>query len=112
PGRQDGAGAAGVGEGNALEKLDVILDAQSAIEMDQVGAAAQQDMLAVVEQPAGGGVLKAGRPPPQQLAALDQRDIKTGVHEGSAGGNTGQAGTDDGDTRRIVDGQLLHAAGL
>jgi hypothetical protein len=77
--------------------LDVVEHAQPVVEVDEVCAAAQQHVLAVVEELIGAGVDQARGPAPQHLAALDDRRPVAGVRQAHRCGQAGKPATDHGD---------------
>src|SRR5262249_10325205 len=91
-----GCASAGFQKRETVVPPDVILDAQPVIELDQVGTASQQDMLAVIDDFVGSGKL-VGRSPSAKIGtALEQRHVKTAVGECAAGSKSGESAACDG----------------
>src|SRR5882762_4336957 len=94
----DLAGAsAGFDEGEAVEPFDFFLNAKLFIEVNQIGAAAQQDVLAVVHDLAGAGVFVRGGASAHVGAAFEESHLAARVGEGAPGGEAREASADDGD---------------
>src|SRR5258708_36371931 len=92
----DGA-SAGFDEGEAVEALDFFLPAQLLIEMNQIGAASQKDVLAVVHDLAGAGVFVGGGSSAHVRAAFEEGYVATRVGKGAPGREACEASADDGD---------------
>src|ERR1700724_681985 len=69
---------------------DFVFHADAAIELDQVGTAAKQDVLAVVDDFAGSGMLVGRCASAEIRPALKERDAKAGIGESAGGGESSQ----------------------
>src|SRR5215510_5919754 len=95
----DSAGASTrLDENQFLEPLNLIADAKLLVEVDQVGAAAEQHMLAVVHYFAGTRMFIRRRAPAHIRTALEQRDVKIGTSKRTAGGQPGETGANNCDS--------------
>src|SRR5205807_3681175 len=83
-------------EGKVAEPLDLVAHAQSVIEIYQVRAAAQQDMLTVVHNFASARMLIRRCPATHVGTALVERDLEAGIGERATGSKPGQSSADDG----------------
>ena len=88
---------------------DFVFDPGTAVELDQVGAAAQQHVLAVIHDLAGTRMLVGGRPPAQVRTALEERHPESGLGKGAPGSQTSQPASGDGDCGRLCPGLGHHA---
>ena len=88
--------AAGLDESHFVVPADFVFDADAAVELDQVGANAKQNVLAVVDDLAGAGMLVGGSASAEIGAALEESDAKAGISKGTGGGETGEAAAGDG----------------
>ena len=68
--RQPAGASAGLNKGELIEPLNFVAYAELLVEMNQVGAASQQDVLAIVHHLAGSRMLIRGRPAPNIRTAL------------------------------------------
>src|SRR5439155_22220809 len=68
--------------------------ADAAVEIDQVRAAAEKNMLAVVELFAGLWIFERARAPAQGFARFEQGDVNAGGLEGDGGGHPGESAAD------------------
>ena len=78
--------AAGLDERHFVEPADFVFDADAVVELDQVGADAKKDVLAVIDDLAGAGMLVGGSASAEIGTALEQRDAEAGVGEGAGCG--------------------------
>ena len=92
-----GCGAAGSEEGEAVVPADGVEDAEAAVEVDERGAAADEDVLAIVDDLAGAGMFVGGGAATEVGAALEEVNAVACVGEGAGGGDSGQASADYGD---------------
>jgi hypothetical protein len=84
------AGAtSGLDESHVFVPADFIFDADAAVELDEVAADAEEDVLAVVHYFAGAGVLVGGSASTEVGAALEESDAETRVGQGAGGGEAG-----------------------
>ncbi len=77
-----------------------MFDAGAAVEIDQVDAAAQENVLAVVDGFAllvGVRHLVRGRPSAEEGTAFEQIDVEPGIAQGSGGSQTRESSTGDDD---------------
>lgn len=92
----DPAGAsAGFDEGQFIEPLNFVIYSKLLIEMDEIGAAAEQDVLAVVHHLAGAGMLIGRGASANVGASLKDCDLKTRIGKRAAGGQSGKTAADD-----------------
>src|SRR5690606_1507120 len=61
--------------------LDAVGDTEAFVEVQQVGAALEQNVLAVVEHLAGRRIDKTGGPSAEPLAGLNKRDRDAGLRQ-------------------------------
>jgi hypothetical protein len=90
-----------VDESHRALPADQVADAQPAVEVEQIGAAAEQDVLAVVELLAGLGLFERSGAATQGSSGFEQCDGDAGGFEGDGGGHAGEPAADDDDARRI-----------
>jgi hypothetical protein len=81
----------------AAMPLNVMIDAEAMVKIEQAGAAAHQHVLTVVEQFAGIGIDKAGRPPAEAFSRFDERDARPALRQAHGRGDAGDAPAEDGD---------------
>ena len=93
--------ASGLNESKAAVPADLVGGADAAIEVDEVGAAAQQDMLAVIHDFAGAGMLVGGGAASEVRTALEQGDLVSRLGQCASGGEPGQATANHGHSRGI-----------
>ncbi len=97
---EDGSAAAGFDEMEFAMEADFVFDAETAIEVEQIDAAAQQDVLAVVDHlgifaadgPGGGAAA-------EEVAGFVDVDFESCAAESDGGGEAGEAAADYGDAR-------------
>ena len=89
--------AAGGEEGEAVVPADGVEDAEAAVEVDEGGATADEDVLAVVDDLASAGMLVGGGAAAEVRAAFEEVHAVAGVGEGAGGGDSGESAPDDGD---------------
>jgi len=106
------AAAAGVDEVDGAFPLDEVADADAAVEVEEVGAAAEEDVLAVVEGFAGLGFFEGTGAPAEDSACFEEGDVEACGFEGDGGGHAGEAATDDDDARRPGGGGVGGKIGL
>src|SRR5260370_3587885 len=78
-------------EGQLLIPANFVLHSRAPVEIEQVGAAAEQHMLAIVDNLAGTGMLIRRGAPTEIRAALKKGHAKTRLAEGASGGAAGQS---------------------
>src|SRR6185437_659508 len=91
------AAAAGLDHGHLGGPVDFVLDADAAIEADEVGAAAEEDVLAVVDDFVDAGMEVGGGASAEVAAALGELHAIAGFGEGAGSAHAGDAAADDGD---------------
>ena len=88
-----------------------VLDSRAAVKIEQVRAAAEQHMLAVINSLPGAGML-IGRCAPTEIgSAFKERDAKPSISQGASGGKARESASGDGDGRwlcRISMGRCGH----
>ncbi len=89
--------AAGVEEVKRVLPVDEMFDADAAVEVDEVGAAAEENVLAVVEDFAGFGVFEGAGASAEGFAGFDEGDREAGGFEGNGGGHSRESTADDED---------------
>ncbi len=77
--------------------MDFVFDADAAVEADEIGAAAEEDVLAVVDDFVDAGMQVGGGAAAEVAAALDELHAIAGFGEGAGGAHAGYAAADDGD---------------
>ena len=107
PRRQRGGNAANAGEvmlaALRIDEMnrpliaDEMFDADPAIKVEQVGAAAEQDVLAVVEGLAGLRIFERAGPPAKRAAGFEEGDLRAGRFERNRRRHAGEAAADDDD---------------
>ena len=81
--------------------MNLRVNADTAVEGEEVGAAAEEDVLAVVDDFVDAGVEIGGGAAAEVAAAFDELDVITGFGEGAGGADASDAGSDDGDGRAV-----------
>ena len=87
----DRGAAAGFEKCHPLVPANLVLDSDAVVELDEIGAAAQQNVLAVVDDFARAGMLIGGRPAAKIGPPLEQSDTKTAFRQRGSGGQPRQA---------------------
>jgi hypothetical protein len=105
--RRGGAGG-GFEEGDGVVPADVVAGAGEVAKVDEVGAAAEENVLGIDHLVEGGVGIGVGAAADEGLA-LEERDTGAGAGEGNRGGETGGACTDDED---VGGGVVDHAVSL
>jgi len=90
------AAAAGLDESHVFVPADLVGDTDAVVELNEVGADAEQDVLAVVDDFAGAGMLVGGGASPEVGAAFEESDAEAGVGEGAGSCESGEAAAGDG----------------
>ena len=80
----------------------LLFDADAPIEADEIGAAAEEHVLAVVDDFVDAGMQVGGCAAAEIAAAFDELDAVAGFGEGAGGTHTGDAAADDGDGASFV----------
>ncbi len=86
-----GGASAGLEESHLVVPANFVFHSNTAVELDQVGTDAKQNVLAVVDDFAGAGMLVGGGASAEVGTALEQGDAEAGVGEGTCGGEAGEA---------------------
>src|ERR1700732_5265625 len=82
--------AAGLDKSHHVIRGDFVLHADAAIELDQVCTDTKKDVLAVVDDFPGSGMLVGGCASAEIGRALKESDAKTGIGESARGGESSQ----------------------
>ena len=77
----------------------MISDSDVLVELDQVGADAEQDVLAIVDDFSGAGMFVGRGTAAEEGALLEDRHPKPGVGQGARGSESGETASGDGDCR-------------
>src|SRR5579863_4948877 len=85
-GAHDRGASTGFEERHGVVPADVVAHADALVEIDQVGAGAKQNVLAVVDDLAGSGMLVGGGASAEEGTLLENGDAETGVGQGTGGG--------------------------
>src|SRR5215471_5592990 len=92
----DAAGAAaGLDENQFVEPLNFVADAELRVEVDQIGAAAEQHMLTVIYYFTSAGMFIGGSASAHVRPALEQGDVEIRTRERTTGGQSRQAAAND-----------------
>lgn len=75
--------------------IDVVIGVQAGKEVLVVGAAAEHDVLAVVERAPGADIDETGGAAAELLAGFEEQDAFAGLGESHGGGDAGEAGADN-----------------
>src|SRR6266700_8190080 len=75
--------------------------AQAAVEVEQIGAAAEEDVLTVIEFLAGLRLFERSGAAAERSAGFEQCDGDAGGFEGDGGGHAREPAADDDDARRV-----------
>ena len=98
---QHGEAASGFQEVKLAVKVDAVADVQTGIEIQQVAATAEQDVLAIVDRfgflAARGGERVRGGTPAEERPRLKQFDVETGAAERGSRRQTGEPASRDED---------------
>ena len=90
-------GSGGREESKAVVPADGVKRAEAAVEVEERGATADKDMLAVVDDLTSAGMFPGGGAATEVRAALEKMDAVAGAGQGAGGGDSGDASSDDGD---------------
>jgi hypothetical protein len=82
----DAGTAAGLDESHLVIPANFVFDANAAVELDEIGTNAKQDVLAIVDNLGGAGMFIRRRAPSEIGTALENGDAKTGISEGAGCG--------------------------
>src|ERR1700723_430641 len=89
--------AAGFDKSHLVIPADFVFHPDTAIELDKIGADAEEDMLAVVDDFAGSWMLVGRCASAEIRPALKERDAKAGIGERAGGGESSQTPAGYGD---------------
>ena len=92
----------GKDERDLVVPADLLFHPEAAIELDEIGAAAQQDMLAVVHNFRGAGQFIRGCAPTQVGAPLEQFNLISRLSQRASRGQTCESSANNGDGRTLV----------
>ncbi len=92
----DAGAAAGLDESHLVIPADFVFHADALVELDQVGADAEENVLAVVDDFAGAGMFIGGSASAEIGAALEERHAEAGIGERAGCGEAGEAASGDG----------------
>ena len=84
-------------EGEAVVPAYGVKDAEATVEVDEGSAAADEDVLAVIDDLAGAGMFIGGGASADVGTTLEKMDTVASVGERACGGEAGKTSTDDGD---------------
>ena len=76
---------AGLDEIHLIEPADLIGDADVLVELHEVAADAEEDVLAIVDNFSGAGMLVRRGAAAEERSLLEERDPKSGVRQGARG---------------------------
>ena len=99
-GSHHAAAASGFDEMKFAMKADVLLDAQASVEIQEIDAAAQKNVLAVIDGFAA-GIVGSGAAA-QERAGFENTHVVAGSAQSGRRGQSGQATTDDDDVHRMA----------
>src|SRR4051794_33736204 len=96
-GFEDGCASAGLNVCETVVPTDLAFDSEAAVEIAEIGAAAEENVLAVVDDLAGAGMFIGGGASAEIGTLFEQRDAESGVGERAASGESGESAADNGD---------------
>ncbi len=79
-----------------IEPADLIGDTDVLVELHEVGADAEEDVLAVIDNFSGAGMLVRRGATAEERPLLEERDPKSRVGQGARGSESGEAASGDG----------------
>src|ERR1019366_3728407 len=88
-------------ERDLVVPADLLLHSEPPIELDEIGTAAQQDVLTVVHNFRGARQLIGGRAPTQIGTPLEQFNLVSGLGQRASCGKTGESAANNGDRRPL-----------
>ena len=80
-----------------VEPADLVGNANSFVELNQICAHAEEDMLAVVDDFSCAGMLVRRGAPAEERTLLKQRNAEAVIGKGASGGESGETASDDSD---------------
>src|SRR6202034_2024905 len=90
-----------------VEPTDFVFHADAAVELDEVGADAKEDVLAVIDDFTGAGMLVRRSAATEVGAAFEESDAEAGIGEGAGRGQASETAAGDGYCG--LGGSLAHA---
>src|SRR6266478_6712430 len=99
--RNHGSASSRLEERQLLIPANFVLNSRATIKIEQVGTAAEQHVLAIVDNFTGAGMLIRRGATAEIRAALKQRHAKTGFGQGASRGEAGQPASGYGHCRRM-----------
>lgn len=93
--------SAGFEEREAIEPSNSFCDSNAPVEVEQIRAASEQHVLAVVYYFPGSRMLIRGGPTANKRPALEQADSKSRIGEGTCGGESSDASAHDSHSRML-----------
>jgi hypothetical protein len=73
-------------------------DSDALVELDKVGADAEENVLTIVDNFAGAGVFPGGGTAAEERTLLEEGHVEAGVREGAGSGESGQTSSGDCDS--------------
>src|SRR5258708_27405498 len=92
---QDRLSSARLDESHAVKPANLVLDSDSAIKRDQIGAASKEHVLAVVHDLASSGMFVRRSAASEVGTAFEDGHAETAVRECARGGKAAQSASDD-----------------
>jgi hypothetical protein len=86
---------------HTVEPLNLLLNSDSPIEADEIGAKFEEHVLAIVHDFAGSGVFVGAGAASEVGAALENSYLESAFGEGTSRGEAGEAAADDGHKRLL-----------
>jgi len=74
---------------------NLVEDAEAFVEIDEVGAAFEEDVLTVIDCFAGLGVIETGSAPAEAVFGFDEGNVEVCIMKTDRGGETGQPSAED-----------------
>jgi|SRR5215467_10252853 len=90
--------AAGLDEVHPVEPADLVGNSDSFVELNQIRADAEQDVLAVIDDFSRTGMLIGRGAAPEEGALLEQRNPEADVGKSTSGAESGETASDDSDS--------------
>src|SRR6185312_1103280 len=95
----DRLAAAGFDKSERVIPANLVFHADALVEIDQVRAAAQQNVLAVVHNFAGARMFVGRSASPEVGTLFEEPDAESATRQGASGGQSGQAAANHGNCR-------------
>src|SRR3954463_10137567 len=90
-GFEDGCASAGLNVCETVVPTDLAFDSEAAVEIAEIGAAAEENVLAVVDDLAGAGMFVGGGASTEIGTLLEKRDTESGIGECAPCGESGES---------------------